>query len=200
MNANVGHARNKGVFAVAAACLFVFCGCHQTRYDWVLHDVDVTLPQMTAGGRVADRAGTPAELLVVRPGGSKTVLVTSLITDDPEKIDDEKAETFVCVLDGPPLIGQKTKIDVDRCRLILNEVFRPCRRPYQGAEGSVEIKSVREGKVRAKVVFRNVIRYARADSYIIRETRTFKPVAPDDVRLRQAGIQYESTPAPGSLP
>ena len=200
MNPNVCHARIKGVFAVAVSCLFILCGCHQTRYDWVLSNVDVTLPQMKTGGRVADRAGTPAELLVVRPGGNKTVLITSLITDAPEQIDDEKAETFVCVLDGPPLIGRKTTIDVDQCRLILNEVFRPCRQPYQGAEGSVEIKSVREGKVRAKVVFRNVIRYARADSYIIRSTKTFKPVAPDDVRLRQAGIQYEPTPAPGSLP
>ena len=200
MNADVCHARSKGVFAVAVACLFVLCGCHQTRYNWVLRDVDVVLPQMKTGGRVTDRAGTPAELLVVRPGGSKTMLITSLITDDPEKIDDEKAETFVCVLDGPPLIGQKTTVDVDRCRLILNEVFRPCRQPYQGAEGSVRIESVDKGKVTAKVVFRNVLRSPRDDSYIIRATKTFKPIAPDDVRLRQAGIQYESTPAPGTLP
>ncbi|MGQ9648845.1 MAG: hypothetical protein ACUVXJ_01900 [Phycisphaerae bacterium] len=200
MNADVCHARIKGVFAVAVASLFVLCGCHQTRYNWVLRDVDVTLPEMTAAGRVTERAGTPAELLVVRPGGAKTMFITSLITDDPEKIDDEKAETFVCVLDGPPLIGRKTTVDVDQCRLILNEVFRPCRRPYQGAEGSVRIKSVRGGKVTAEIVFRNVLRSARDDSYIIRATKTFSPVAPDDIRLRQAGIQYEPTPAPGTLP
>lgn len=200
MNASVCHARNNGVFAVAAACLFLLCGCNQTRYNWVLSGVDVTLPQMNAQERPKDRAGMPAELLLVRPGGNKTVLVTSLITDDPAKVDDESAETFVCVLEGPPMIGQKTVVDVDQCRFILNEVFRPCRRPYQGAEGKVEIKSIDGGKVTAQFVFRNVIRWARADSYILRDTRTFKPAAPGDLRLRQAGINYEATPAPGSLP
>ena len=200
MDRNVGHARSMRVFAAAVACLFILCGCHQTRYDWVLSGVDVTLPKITGKERLKDRAGTPAELLLVRPGGTKTVLITSLIKDNPEKIDDEKAETFVCVLDGPPLIDHKTTVDVDQCRLILNEVFRPCRQPYQGAEGYVKIKDVGGGKVKAKIVFRNVMRSAGADSYIIRETRTFKPPAPDDVRLRQAGIQYEATPAPGTLP
>lgn len=200
MKANVCPVRSLGVFAAGLAGLLALCGCHQTRYNWVLYDVDVSLPSMTGAGSARDRAGMPAELLPVRPGGSKTVLITSLITDDPEQIDDEKAETFICVLDGPPLVGKEYRLDVDNCRLILNEVFRPCRQPYQGAEGEVRIKSIDRGKLTAHVVFRNVIRWARADSYIIRATMTFKPVSPDDVRLRQAGIGYEPTPAPGSKP
>lgn len=196
----MGHAGSKGLFAVMVAGLVAACGCHQTRYNWVLNGVDVSLPPMASTGRPIERAGTPAELLAVRPGGSKTMLITSQIRDNPETIDDERARTFICVLDGPPVVGKEYKLDVDNCRFVLNEVFRPCRQPYQGAEGEVTIKSVEAGKVKAHVVFRNVIRSLRSDSFIIRETMTFKPVAADDVRLRQAGIAYEAASAAGSTP
>jgi hypothetical protein len=191
MNQMICHGRSKGVFAVAVAGLFVLCGCHQTRYCWVLNDVDVTLPKMEGSERSLDRAGTAAELLAVKPGGHKTVLVTSLIKDNPDKLNDETAETFVAVLDAPLTVGVH-ELNADNCRLILNEVFRPCRAPYRGVEGKVEVYSIKEGQVRAKVVFREMIRWARAESHIVRDVFTFKPVVGDDVNLRQAGIDMGS--------
>ncbi len=192
MNKMIRHARVNGVFAVAVAVVFLLFGCNQSRYNFVLKDVNVSLPKITGSERPLDRAGTPAELLAVRPGGNKTMLVTTLITNNPDKIDDESSETFLAVLDGPPVVGRTYELNPGNCRLILNSVFRPCRHPYRPVEGKIEIRSVSKGKVRAKVVFREMIRWARADSYIVRDVLTFKPVVGEDVHLRQAGIDLQT--------
>jgi hypothetical protein len=192
MNKMIRHARIGGVFVAAVAALFALCGCHQTRYNWVLRDVDATLPKITGNERPRERAGTPAELLAVHPG-NKTMLVTSLIHDNPDKIDDEWSETFVCLIDGPVIDGRFYELTPDNCRLILNAVFRPCREPYHAVEGKITILSVGEGKVQAKCVFREMIRSAREEGHILREVLTFKPPTGQELRLRQAGLLIESS-------
>jgi len=151
----------------------------------------VTLPAITGHERPTDRGGTPAELLEVAPGGSQTLLIAADLHDDPEVWDDERGRTFVVVLDGPPAKGTYA-ITPDNGRFIAHSVWWPPRRPYEGVEGEVDIRSVSDDGVRAKCVLRNVLIEARADSHVLRGGYRFKPLAREDhVRLRQAGIRFQ---------
>ena len=58
-----------------------------------------------------------------------------------------------------------------------------------GIEGRVEIRSVRDDKIKAFCVLRNVLAKARSKSYVIRGWYDFDRAGFSDLRLRQAGIE-----------
>ena len=186
--------------AAITICLLATTGCHDSSHYWVLADVRVSLPAITAEDRPLARAGSPAELLAVDPGGDQTVLVAADLHDNPEVLDDERARTFVVVLDGPPARGTYV-VTPENARLILNSVWRPARRPYVGLEGRVEILSVAPNGIRAYCVLRRVMINTRERFHVLRGRYRFETPAGDDLRLKQAGIrpgafqtQKEDTP------
>jgi hypothetical protein len=175
--------------AVSGVLLMMAAGCQSPSYCWALREVQVSLPRMNSYDRPRERAGTPAELLHVEQGGNKTMLVVSMIQDDPVRTDDESAQTFVFVMDGPPLETTYV-VSPENCRLIRNAAFKPARRPYEPVEGEVTIELVEPGLIRAHCVFRNILRDARGDSYVLRGTFDFVEPRGSTITMRAAGIAY----------
>lgn len=163
------------LFASMFCLLTTAAGCHESRDYWVLTDVRVTLPPLNTGERATDRAGTPAEWLDVHAGGAQTVLIATHGHDDPEVFDDEWSRTFVIVLDGPPSPGTY-EITPDNARFIEAGAWLPPRRPYAGAEGRLEIRSVSQtGEIRTDCAVRNVLTRPGALVRPLRGWFEFKP-------------------------
>lgn len=176
--------------AAATVGVLLLAGCHTSSHYWVLRDVSVDWPAMTDPAEARDRAGLPGEWLDVSGGGASTLFVAAELKDNPEAPDDEAVRTFVVRIDGPLEKGETYEVTPDNGRVIVDSTWYPARQPYAGVEGRVEITDISDEGVSAYCVLRNVLRNARADSYILRGWLRFKPPLPADTKLRRSLVRY----------
>lgn len=181
-----------GGVTMVLAGLIGQAGCHDAAHHWVLTDVAVSLPEMRPDQRILERAGGPAELLAVTPGGSQTLLVASRTHDNPAVFDDESCCTMVVVLDGPPAKGTY-EVSPDNGRLILSSAWLPARRPYVELEGKVKVLKVEPDRVLVECALRSYVTRADEKPEVLRGWYWFQRAAGGEAALRQAGIALDGS-------
>lgn len=179
--------RQAGRSTCAAMGLLLLAGCHDRWHYWCVVDAGTLLPTEEQVDRLGRRAAMPAEPLDIDVNGSQTVLIAAMIHDDPAKADDERGYTFVAVIDGSAQPG-KYEITPDNGRFIEHSTWKPPRRPYRGAEGTVRIHRVENGTVIASCNLRNS--YVLGEPrHVFRGRRTFQIVRDNTDLLNLAGVR-----------
>jgi hypothetical protein len=152
-------------------------GCHDARHYWALTDVQAAIPEGTQYRQPRHRAGAPADWFAIRPGGGQTVLIACHEHDNPKKRDDERARTYIIVLDAPPAAGT-IEVTPANSRYIETTAWLPPRYPYEGLEGKLTILSVKpNGEIVADCAIRNIIHHQNDPVRPLRGRFTFKPPA-----------------------
>jgi hypothetical protein len=176
----------------------MLAGCHDRWHYWSVIDASAPLPSEDQVDRLGQRAAMPAEPLDIDVNGDQTVLIAAMIHDDPNKTDDERGYTFVAVIDGPPKRG-KYEITPENGRFIEHSKWKPPRRPYRGAEGTVRIYRVKGNTVIARCNLRNS--YVLGEPrHVFRGQREFRMVRDNTRLLNLAGIRLLQSVDMGEKP
>jgi hypothetical protein len=168
-------------------------GCAERWQYGFVTDAQVSLPPYSYEVDRSRRAGSAPEWLDVRPGGNQTVLIAVWSQTESDKIDEIDTRTYVVVLDGPPMKGHY-EVTPANGRFIPGTNWYPPRKPYEGLEGSVEIKSITGSKVEAYCGLRNVLTMPADPLYPLRGHYTFVRVPAGKSRMGAVRLQAGTVP------
>lgn len=157
-------------------------GCAERWHYGFVTDAAVNLPPYSHVVERRQRAGSEPEWLDVEPGGDQTVLVAVWSKTEPSKLNEIESRTYVIVLDGPPAEG-RYEVTPANGRFIRGTNWFPPRQPYEGLEGSVRIRSVSAGGIKAYCGLRNVLARPADPLYPLRGDVRFERVPAGRSRL-----------------
>lgn len=169
------------LLAISAGTLLLTGCADRWQYGFVT-DAQVNLPPYSYEVDRGRRAGSEPEWLGVYPGGNETVLVAVWSQTDSDKIEEIDTRTYVILLDGPPMKGNY-EVTPANGRFIPGTNWYPPRKPYQGLEGRLEIKSVTASSIKAYCGLRNVLTRPGDPLYPLRGSFTFARIPAGKSRI-----------------